>query len=65
MDKILEQYNGNLESYILAIGDATDLTVNLSTFSDPELLGLRDLMVKQDIVRIRRFAKLKNIKLEE
>lgn len=65
MDKILEQYGGNLENYILALGDATDLTVNISRFSDPELLGLRELMVKQDIMRIKRFAKLKNIKLED
>ena len=65
MDKILEQYDGKLENFILALGDATELTVNISNFSDPELLGLRDLMAKQDIVRIKRFAKEKNIELDE
>ncbi|MCK5159127.1 MAG: B12-binding domain-containing radical SAM protein [Candidatus Heimdallarchaeota archaeon] len=65
MDKILEQYDGKLENFILALGDATELTVNISTFSDPELLGLRDLMAKQDLVRIKRFAKEKNIDLDE
>ncbi len=65
LDKILEQYDGNLENYILALGDATELTVNISKFSDPELLGLRELMVKNDLVRLKRFARLKNMELDE
>ena len=63
MDKILDQYEGNLENYILALGDATELTVNLSEFTDPELYGLREIMVRKDITRLKRFAEHKNVNL--
>ncbi|KQC04398.1 MAG: hypothetical protein APR53_03370 [Methanoculleus sp. SDB] len=63
MDKILEQYDGKLEDYILSLGDATELTVNISRFSDPELLGLRELMAKGDLKRIMRFSEQRGEKI--
>ena len=60
-DKILQQYNGSLEDFVLALGDATEFTVNLTSFSDAELLGLRELITTHDLERIRKFAKTKGI----
>lgn len=54
-DKILEQYDGNLEDFILDLGDATKITAVISeNFSAVELLGLRELMIQNDIKRIRQ-----------
>ncbi len=57
-DKILAQYNGNLEAYLLDLGDATKITANIcENFNSVELLGLRELMVARDIKRIREYER--------
>ena len=54
--KILEQYGGDLESFLLDLGDATNITAVISeNFNAVELLGLRELMVKRDLKRIEAF----------
>jgi anaerobic magnesium-protoporphyrin IX monomethyl ester cyclase len=58
-DKILEQYDGNLENFLLDLGDATKITAVISkNFNAVELIGLRELMVAQDKRRIRDYKKI-------
>ncbi len=58
-DKILEQYDGDLEAFLLEIGDATRLTaVICENLNAVELLGLRELMVARDLKRIDRYEKV-------
>lgn len=48
-DKIVKQYHGDLERYILDLGDATKITAVISQhFNAVELLGLREIMVNLD-----------------
>lgn len=55
-DWILEQYDGNLEKYILDLGDATRITAVIShNFNAVELLGLRELMLNLDHKRIHKY----------
>lgn len=57
-DKIVEQYDGDLESFILDLGDATKITAVIAeNFTAVELLGLRELMIDGDIKRIREHEK--------
>ncbi|MBI5202077.1 MAG: B12-binding domain-containing radical SAM protein [Elusimicrobia bacterium] len=47
---IIEQYGGNLESFILDLGDATKPTAVIShQFSAVELIGLQDIVLKRDL----------------
>ena len=58
-DRILEQYDGNLEAFLLDLGDATKITAVISeNFNAVELLGLRALMVKRDLKRIREYERI-------
>lgn len=58
-DRILAQYNGDLESFLLDLGDATEPTAVISeNFNIVELLGLRELMVRRDIRRMREYEKI-------
>lgn len=58
-DQILKQFDGNLELFLLNLGDATDLTCNISkNFNTVELLGLRELMVKGDLKRITEYEEM-------
>lgn len=58
-DRILEQYNSDLESYILDLGDATRITAVISeNFNAVELLGLRELMVKRDRRHIDEYERI-------
>lgn len=58
-EKILAQYDGDLEAYLLDLGDATKITgVICENFTAVELLGLRELMVSRDIKRIREYERL-------
>lgn len=58
-DRILEQYDGDLEAYLLDLGDATKITgVICENFNAVELLGLRELMVKRNYKRINEYEKL-------
>lgn len=58
-DKILAQYDGNLEAFLLDIGDATKPTaVICENLNMVELIGLRELMAARDIKRIREHEKM-------
>jgi radical SAM superfamily enzyme YgiQ (UPF0313 family) len=47
--RILEQYGGDLEAFLLDLGDATRITAVISKkFNAVELYGLRELMVNRD-----------------
>jgi radical SAM superfamily enzyme YgiQ (UPF0313 family) len=51
--RILEQYGGDLEAFLLDLGDATRVTAVISKkFNAVELYGLRQLMVQRDLRRI-------------
>ena len=57
-DWIEEQYDGDLEKYILDLGDATRITALIShNFNAVELLGLRELMMNFDYKRIEEYEK--------
>ncbi|MBI5631820.1 MAG: B12-binding domain-containing radical SAM protein [Elusimicrobia bacterium] len=58
-DKILEQYGGDLEAFLLDLGDATKITAVISeNFNAVELLGLRELMVQGDLKRVQDYEKV-------
>ena len=49
-DALLEQYGGNLEAYILDLGDATKITATISrNFTGMELLGLQEIVARRDL----------------
>jgi radical SAM superfamily enzyme YgiQ (UPF0313 family) len=55
-DRILAQYGGDLDAFMRDMGDATEVTANISqNFSSVELLGLRELMVRRDRRKIQEF----------
>jgi anaerobic magnesium-protoporphyrin IX monomethyl ester cyclase len=55
-DRILEQYDGDLEAFLLDLGDATRVTAVISKkFNAVELYGLRELMVLRDLGRLARY----------
>lgn len=57
-EKILEQYDGDLEAFLLDLGDATKITAVISeNFNAVELLGLRELMVNHDYKRIEEYER--------
>ena len=52
-DRILEHYDGDLEKFLLELGDATDVTAVISEIFDAvELYGLRELMMRFDYKHI-------------
>jgi anaerobic magnesium-protoporphyrin IX monomethyl ester cyclase len=54
--RILEQYGGDLEAFLLDLGDATRVTAVISKkFNAVELYGLRELMVQRDLGRIAAY----------
>jgi radical SAM superfamily enzyme YgiQ (UPF0313 family) len=56
--RILEQYDGDLEAFLLDLGDATKVTAVISDrFNAVELYGLRELMVNRDYRRILEYAR--------
>jgi radical SAM superfamily enzyme YgiQ (UPF0313 family) len=56
--RILEQYEGDLEAFILDVGDATRITGTIcKKFNAVELYGLRELMVLRDLKRIAAFER--------
>ena len=58
-NQINEQYNDNLEDYILELGDATSITAVIShNFNAVELLGLREMMVNGDLKGIQHYEKI-------
>ncbi len=57
-DRILEQYDGDLEAFLLDLGDATKITAVISAnFNAVELFGLRELMIRRDLKRINEYEK--------
>lgn len=55
-DRLLAQYNGDLDAFMEDLGDATRVTGNIcDNFTAVELYGLRELMVARDIKRIRDY----------
>jgi anaerobic magnesium-protoporphyrin IX monomethyl ester cyclase len=54
--RILEQYDGDLEAFLLDLGDATRVTAVISKkFNAVELYGLRELMVLRDLRRLATY----------
>lgn len=59
-EKIIDQYDGNLESFLLDLGDATDITAVISeNFNYVELLGLRELMTNWDLRRLKQYRSVR------
>lgn len=57
-DRILVQYDGNIEKFLLDLGDATKVTgVICENFDAVELYGLRELMMNFDYKRIAEYEK--------
>lgn len=57
--KILEQYHGDLEAFLLDLGDATRLSaVICENLNAVELVGLRELMVNRDFKRIDEYEQV-------
>jgi len=55
-ERILEQYSGDLERFLLDLGDATKVTgVICDNFDAVELYGLRELMVNFDYQRLAAY----------
>ena len=49
-ESIIEQYYGDLEAYILDLGDATKITASIChKFSAMELLGLQEIVLNKDL----------------
>ena len=54
--EIEAQYGGDLEKFLLDVGDATRVTAVISKkFNRVELYGLRELMVQRDVKRIQEY----------
>ncbi len=53
---IEEQYDGDLEAFVLDLGDATKVTATIShNFNAVELVGLREMMVNLDYSHINKY----------
>ena len=49
-ESIKEQYGGDLEKYVMDLGDATKITATISPkFSAMDLLGLQEIVAKRDL----------------
>jgi anaerobic magnesium-protoporphyrin IX monomethyl ester cyclase len=67
---IEEQYKGDLESFILDLGDASKISAVIShNFNAIELVGLREMMVAQNYREIDSYEKIwrknKNLSADE
>ena len=57
--EIERQYDGDLEKFILSLGDATRITAVIShNFTAVELLGLRELMLNFDYQKIAEYERI-------
>lgn len=55
-DRIIEQYGGDLEKFLLDLGDATEITATIcENFNPVELYGLRELMIRGDFKRVNEY----------
>jgi len=60
-ESIITQYGGDLEAFILDLGDATKITAVISKkFNAVELYGLREIMVNRDFKRLGEYEDLWN-----
>ena len=58
-DRILQQYGGDLEAFLLDLGDASKSSAIIShNFNAVELIGLRDLMLNFDTRKIDEYEKI-------
>lgn len=58
-ERILAQYGGDLEAFILDLGDASKISAIIShNFNAVELIGLRDLMLNFDTRKIDEYEKV-------
>ena len=48
-DEIIKQYNGNLENYVLDLGDATKITATILQNLLIELIGLQQIIANKDL----------------
>jgi anaerobic magnesium-protoporphyrin IX monomethyl ester cyclase len=66
-DKILAQCGGSLENFVIKceIDPSTTFVVNLTKYSDDELLELRQIMMNRDLDRLKKFAEQKGEKIVE
>jgi anaerobic magnesium-protoporphyrin IX monomethyl ester cyclase len=56
---IEQQYDGDLEAFILDLGDASRISAVISTnFNAVELLGLRELMLKMDYKKVDAYEQV-------
>jgi anaerobic magnesium-protoporphyrin IX monomethyl ester cyclase len=57
--RILDQYDGDLEAFILDLGDASKISAVISkNFNAVELIALRELMIRFDDKRIDEYEKI-------
>lgn len=57
--EIEAQYDGDLEAFLLDVGDATRVTAVISKkFNAVELYGLRELMVQRDLRRLAQYEQV-------
>ncbi len=57
-DRILAQYGGDLDQFLLHLGDATEVTALIcENFNAVELYGLRELMVRFDYKRLAEYER--------
>lgn len=64
-ERILKQHDNDMDKFLSSLGDATELSANISPFNDVELLGLQQLMTAQNIDRIKAWAKGRGLLKEE
>jgi len=58
-ERILNQYDGEIETFLLDLGDATNVTAVISeNFDAVELYGLRELMIRFDYKRIAEYERV-------
>ena len=56
---IEEQYNGDLEAFILDLGDASTISATISrNFNSVELVGLREMMLEANHRRIDEYERI-------
>lgn len=57
-DRIIDEFDGDLERFLLDLGDATDVTVSISeNFDAVDLYGMRELMVRGDHRRLDAYER--------
>lgn len=58
-DSIVAQYGGNLEAFIIDLGDASKISATISqNFNAVELIGLREMMLNKDAKRIDEYERI-------